>query len=812
MGGQVGIVVVSHSRALAEAALALALDMVAQDPPPIALAAGTDDGGFGTDAVRVAAAIEEVDAGAGVVVLTDLGSAVLSAEMALEFLPDPDLPVKIVPAPFVEGLLAAVVRAAGGANLAEVAAEAAGALSGKIDQLGAENDSASLEAATEPVAAKVSREVRIVNPAGLHARPAGVVAGAAAQFDAEVRIALPGKAAVPAVSALGLAGLGTRAGDTVTLSASGPDAAAVVAALAELIESGFGEAESAQPMTGAKPRGARVTATGTPIGVSPGRVLGPVLRMADPLPTPDLTRRIPEDERERAVAQLTAAVEHVAAGLRERASRATGEVAAVLEATAMLASDPLVLESATAAVREKGLTAEAATVESFDAVASHFQTIGGLQAERVTDLTDIRNRIVATLMGAKLPGIPQSERPFVLVADDLAPADTAELDPATCLAIVSAEGGPTSHTAILARSLEIPAVVAAPIARELHDGDVVLVDGTSGEIVRDPAPELAATARTTPLRLTEHAPFAGLGATADGAHVSILANVGGPQDVAAAVERGAEGVGLFRTEFCFLGRSEAPGRDEQVAAYRRVLEGFPGQRVVIRTLDAGSDKPLPFLTPGHEENPALGVRGYRTAAQHPDVLQLQLEAIAEAATAVPGSEPWVMAPMIATVTEAEAFASAGRAAGHTRVGVMVETPSAALMAEELFAHVDFVSLGTNDLTQYTMAADRLSGALAEFGDLWQPAVLRLIETCVAGSNGKPVGVCGEAAADPLLARVLVGIGVTSLSMSARAVPVVGEAVASGTLDRYEEAAAAALAAATAAEARAAAATVLNVRE
>ncbi|GAB2803728.1 hypothetical protein GCM10020360_29670 [Nonlabens tegetincola] len=850
----VGIVVVSHSAQLAEAALALTREMVAGAPPRVVLAAGTSDGGFGTDAVRVADAIAEADDGQGVVVLTDLGSAVLSAEMALEFLSDPDVEVRVVPAPFVEGLLAAVVRAAGGASLAEVAAEAAGALAGKIEQLGGQpgdeggadtgagsapgehaaassaRSGASAAASVEANAA--AREVQIVNPAGLHARPAGQLAAAAAGFDATVTVTTAAGRSAVAVSALGLAGLGTRAGDTVTLTGEGPEAQAAVAALSALIAEGFGEAAAGRGAgaPGEAPRSATRTAASAapgaqPIGVSPGRVFGPVLRMPDALPEPDGSARLPEGERDAAVAALERAVAAVSAGYRARADAAetpapasrggalasSGSAPAsaeVLRATAALASDPSLIADATAAIRERGLTPEAAAWETLETVAAQFAEVGGLQAERVTDLRDIRTRVVAELTGAPLPGIPESAEPFVLVADDLAPADTAELDPARCIAILSAEGGPTSHTAILARGLGIPAVVAAPIARELVDGDIVLVDGTTGEVMRDPDATQRASATSEPAVALE--PFAGPGATADGTAVGILANVGGPADVAAAVERGADGVGLFRTEFCFLGRTEAPGFDEQVAAYRSVLEGFRGGHVVLRTLDAGSDKPLPFLTPEHEQNPALGVRGFRTARLHPDVLTLQLEAIAAAAGQVPDTAAWVMAPMIATVTEAADFASQARAAGLDTVGVMVETPAAALMSAELFAHVDFVSLGTNDLAQYTMAADRLSGPLAELGDPWQPAVLRLIAECATGAAGRPVGVCGEAAADPLLARVLVGLGVTSLSMTARAVPAVGAAIGETSLAQCRSAATAAVAATTAREARAAAAAVIAV--
>lgn len=833
----VGIVVVSHSAQLAEAAVSLALEMVAADPPRIVLAAGTADGGFGTDAVRVSKAIIEADDGGGVVVLTDLGSAVLSAEMALEFLPDADAPVRIVPAPFVEGLLAAAVRAAGGADLNEVASEASGALRGKIEQLGGADDiaprsagvaaSTIAEAGVAPVRAElptgvpaasptplfeplggqiVHRDVRIVNAAGLHARPAGQFAAAAARFDADVTVTRLGRAPVAAVSALSLAALGTRAGDTVTLAATGPDAGAAVAALAGLIESGFGEGVEGSD---GSPEGLGKENSAEAIGVSVGRVVGPVRRMPDPLPAPDLSEHLHPAERESAIARVSEGFARVTAEYQARASRASGTVADVLGATAQLAADPVLVERAGAAVRDHGLPPAAAVWEVLDAIAADFRSAGGLQAERVTDIRDIRDRVFASLIGAQLPGIPESDEPFVLVARDLAPADTAELDPQRILGIVSSDGGPTSHTAILARSLGIPAVVAAPLARELRDGDTVLVDGRTGEVVRDPSPEAAKTASLTPIASSEPKPLVGPVHTSDGTQIAVLANVGGPQDVPEAVRLGAAGVGLFRTEFCFLGRDTAPTRAEQVAAYTAVLDGFRGGHVVIRTLDAGSDKPLPFLEPAAEDNPALGVRGYRTAKLHPEILRTQLAAIAEAAAAVPDAETWVMAPMIATVPEAQAFAKLARGAGLQHIGVMVETPSAALMSAELFEFLDFVSLGTNDLAQYTMAADRLSGELAELGDPWQPAVLRLIAQCVAGAGGRSVGVCGEAAADPALARVLVGLGVTSLSMTPRALTAVGESIAAVSFEACQAAAEAALGARNSHDARRAAAGVFG---
>jgi phosphotransferase system enzyme I (PtsI) len=298
----------------------------------------------------------------------------------------------------------------------------------------------------------------------------------------------------------------------------------------------------------------------------------------------------------------------------------------------------------------------------------------------------------------------------------------------------------------------------------------------------------------------------GPGRTADGVPVELLVNIGGGRELATAAAADAEGVGLFRTEFLFLDRPEPPARAEQEEAYARVFEGFAGRKVVVRTLDAGADKPLRFVTVPDEPNPALGVRGLRTARRHPELLDEQLAAIA-AAAAHTSAEVWVMAPMVSTVEETEYFVGLAHELGLRTAGVMVEVPSLALTADRVLKHADFASIGTNDLTQYTLAADRMLGSVANFQDPWHPAVLRLVgEVGAAGAAlGKPVGICGEAAADPLLAVVLVGLGATSLSMSASALADVRASLAGFTLAQARELAAAALAADGADSARSAAA-------
>ncbi len=500
---------------------------------------------------------------------------------------------------------------------------------------------------------------------------------------------------------------------------------------------------------------------------------------------------------------VTEAFERVSRGLQAAADAAHGTVAEVLSATALMAADPALR----AGVRQR-VEAGEPPVGTLDAViggyATMFQQAGGYLADRVTDLHSVRDLVVATLLGLPAPGVPALSEPSVIVARDLAPADTAALDLDHVVAIVTEQGGPTSHTAIIAGQLGIPCVVRVAGATDLPAGSRVVVDAAAGTV--DPAPDDAAV-QSVAVRarlLTELATDTGPGATADAHPVTLLANIGTAEDAERAAATAAEGIGLFRTEVLFFGRSVAPDVDEQAETYARVLRVMGDRKVVVRTLDAGADKPLAFAPQPGEENPALGVRGYRMVRTHPELLDTQLAALARAQQAT-GVTPWVMAPMIATAGEAAQYAQRARGHGLTVVGVMVEVPAAALRAREVLGAVDFVSLGTNDLAQYTMAADRLRGELADLLDPWQPAVLGLVAaTGRAGAEtGKPVGVCGESAGDPVMALVLVGLGVTSLSMAPAALPAVRYTLRRHTLDRCRQLAEAALGAPSAVAARAA---------
>ncbi|MDN3443021.1 phosphoenolpyruvate--protein phosphotransferase [Microbacterium sp. APC 3901] len=820
----IGIVAVSHSARLAEAALELALQMVRGGGVRVLVAAGagTDADGtaiLGTDAVTVATAIDDLSADCdGVLVLMDLGSAVLSAELALE-LRTSDVPVRLTPAPFVEGLLAAVVSAAAGGSLEAVAEEASAALGAKTGQLGGPDEPASVAAPpfAPPLAPSLAeghaatRVATVRNPLGIHARPAALIAEASAGTD--VRLTrLPDGPEAAAASLSRLLMLGATQGDEVRLSATGTDAEATLDRLVALFDEGFGEGtDVASPPKEAvltrstdSPTAAAPVESGTVLsgrGVSAGRVAAQAVMLAAPLDEPDPSVTVDAGEREGEVSAIERAALAVADQLRHRTANATGEARAILDASRLLASDPELVADATALVRSEGRTAARAVWEAAVAHETGLRALGGRMAERAADIRDVRDRIIAELLDLEMPGVPEREEPFVLVAIDLAPADTAALGGGNCVALVTEQGGPTSHTAIIARSLGIPAVVGVAGATGIAPGVDVLVDGERGTVEVDPSSSRIAETKAAAVVV----PFDGAGVLADGRRIALLANVGGAAEAVTAAASKAEGVGLFRTEFCFLDRVDAPSVDEQVEAYRGVLAAFPGRRVVVRTLDAGSDKPLPFANADAEENPALGVRGLRVARRSPGLLDDQLRALALAAAAESALVE-VMAPMVATVDEARDFADRARAAGLERVGVMIETPSAALLASEMLEVVDFVSIGTNDLAQYTLAADRLLGELGDLNDPWQPAVLRLIGQ--AGAAGRrwnlPVGVCGEAAADPTLAAVLVGLGVTSLSMTPRALGRVAAALAAVTVEQCEAAAEAVSRAATADDARTAA--------
>ena len=472
---------------------------------------------------------------------------------------------------------------------------------------------------------------------------------------------------------------------------------------------------------------------------------------------------------------------------RERTAERVGEdEAAVFDAHVQFLDDPQITEGVEEEI-SNGLPAEHAVERTFDRFVEQFEGMEGRMAERADDLRDVRDRLVRVLSGGERVNLAELPEGSVVFAERLTPSDTAQLDPERVAGFVTVTGGRTSHAAIFARSLALPAVVG--VGEELNDvaeGESVVVDGTDGVVVVDPDEETReAAAEEADVEIRDD-PVS----TADGVPVEVAGNVGTKADLAPAADRGADGVGLFRTEFLFLDRESPPDEDEQYETYVEALEAFPEGRVVVRTLDVGGDKPIDYLDLPEEENPFLGERGIRRSlGPDADLFETQLRALLRAAGSERGGDLAVMLPLVSTVEEVtaarerlELFADdlerEGVEYAVPEFGVMVETPSAAFMADALTDEVDFFSIGTNDLTQYVMAAERGNERVAELGDYHQPAVLRAIRATVEATEGTDVwvGMCGEMAGDPDLTELLLGLGLDELSMSAVTVPQVKRAV------------------------------------
>jgi len=786
-GPGVGIVVVSHSRALARAALALAGEMLHGRPVRIEIAAGLDETTFGTDAVRVKEAIEKVDGPAGVVVLMDLGSAVLSAELALDLLDDPTARDRITlsSAPIVEGLVVAAVAASGGASRAEVATEARHALLGKAAHLSPPEETATDLAAGDDGPAVTAR-FTVANSHGLHARPAARLVSEVSGLDATVTLtnATTGAGPVPAGSLSRVATLGAQRGNEIEIRATGPQAQEAVEHLLALAARHFDEVAQAGP--------AVVEAvTSGPVGASPGIAIGPLRRLM--VPTVDVDesetgdpaaewRRVVE-----AVAEVRREIEH----LRTLTVREVGEnEAGIFDAHLTLLADAALL----ADVKQRiggGVGAFDAWSACLEGIEREWSELPDpYLRERAADVRGVGDQVRRALVGA---GSQQTVDEGILVARDLTPAQAAAIDASAVHGIVLASGSATSHAAILARSRGIPLVVSA--GRDLlavPEGSLLVVDGTTGEVHVDPEPELVVDYRRRAADLADRrardlALASEPAATRNGTPVTVAANLGSVADARAALAAGADEAGLIRTEFLFLGRSTAPGVAEQEQEYAAIAAALEGRRATLRTLDVGGDKPLPYLPMPVEENPFLGVRGLRLALERPALLQDQLVAIVRVARQAPTS---VMFPMVSTPAELRAARTAlDEAAGpdglpaDLRVGMMVEVPAAALKIESFLPYLDFVSIGTNDLTQYTLAAERGNAGVAALSDALDPAVLQLIDrVCEAARGRTPVAVCGEAASDAAAVPLLVGLGVRELSVGPHAVPAVKARVRELDLD------------------------------
>jgi phosphotransferase system enzyme I (PtsI) len=487
--------------------------------------------------------------------------------------------------------------------------------------------------------------------------------------------------------------------------------------------------------------------------------------------------------------RLKDATAAVVADLDRLAAGADHTTAEIFEAMKMWLEDDGLLEIAEEHLND-GSDAAGAIGEAFNAFAAMFEGDAAFE-ERIADLQDLSRRVQAHLAGINLGlDLPQTGQ-LVLVGEDFSPADTAQFTPAV-VGVVTRAGGPTSHTAIICRARSIAAVVSVTDAGSLVNGQSVLVDPVGDRVVVDGS----ITDATKPLEFAD---------TDADTIIPVRSNIGTAADAKTAAATKANGVGLFRTELLYLSASTQPSVEQQAASYAEVLAAAPAGPIVVRTIDAGSDKPVPFLNMPHEENPSLGVRGFRLIVEHRQFIADQLTSL-EVARKSTGREVWVMAPMIATVDEAAEFAGLARSIGDFKVGIMIETPAISMQVDRLSDVVDFVSIGTNDLSQYLFAADRMNPALGALLNPWQPGLIRMLAKIGTdgAAAGVSVGVCGESASDPAFAVVLAGLGITSVSASPSQVNVVSNALASVTLEQAKAVAAAALSGTDAASAKAAA--------
>ncbi|SAK92171.1 phosphoenolpyruvate--protein phosphotransferase [Caballeronia calidae] len=662
----------------------------------------------------------------------------------------------------------------------------------------------------------LSDEVELPNPQGLHARPAAVFAAEAKKYKSDIRVVRGGDSA-NAKSVVALMALATKFGDKLRVEAAGPDAGEAAAALARLLASGSGEKPGDAPAPAAVvPEAAAPKRTApadanefTGVSASPGLAVGKIVQFRQEVIDVAEAGESPQRERARLDAARHEARQQIEA---LKAKLTDPSKAQILDAHLELLDDPDLNDAAIAGISD-GKSAGFAWRGAFETQASALDKVdNALLRERAGDIRDVGRRVLALLAGVKQAHIDVPGE-SILIAEELSPSDTASLDRSKVLGFCTTTGGATSHVAILARSLGIPAICGIDEdALQLPDGTLVVLDGSHGSLRRNPSAEDLAKARErierqTKKREEEKVAASKRALTADGHRVEVVANIRNAQEARDAVAAGAEGVGLLRSEFLFDNRDTAPSEDEQAAEYCAVAEALGRERpLVVRTLDVGGDKPLSYMPLAKEDNPFLGLRGVRVSLDRPDIFRVQLRAILRAASI---GNLHIMFPMVAAIEEVRAARQilqeeAGDRIGSVKIGVMIEVPSAALIAEPLAREVDFFSIGTNDLTQYTVAMDRGHPKLAKQADALHPAVLRLIGMTVDGAHkhGKWVGVCGGIASDAMAVPVLVGLGIDELSVSVPAVGSIKAQLARLTMDEARKLAAQVITLGTAAEVRA----------
>ncbi len=664
----------------------------------------------------------------------------------------------------------------------------------------------------------------IENATGLHARPAKVFVQTAKRFKSDIRVHY-GSKKVNAKSLIALLALGVKRGGSIQVELNGEDEALAAEALQAAVSDGLGEGDHPHaPAAPAKPVETRqVESNGQAAGeevpgelrglaAAPGLAIGPVFQMKPTTISISDNFDGVEVEQARLEAALAQGQEQLT-DLRKQLAAQAPEEAAIFDVHHELLTDEEMLDAMRENIKAQQNAAQAwqATIQERAGIMASLDD--PLLAARAADIRDVGNRILKLLVGEDaIHDVQWPSHPVVVIAQDLTPSDTALLNPEKVLGFATAVGGPTAHSAIIARALGLPAVVSVgPGLLEVADGTAVILNGSNGTILVDPdaaaqeqAKKSQATARQKKKEADAQADAPAI--TLDNHRIEIAANIGGVSDAQAAHQSGAEAVGLLRTEFLFLDRATPPSEEEQFEVYRQIAVAMSGKPVIIRTLDIGGDKPLPYVQVPPEDNPFLGERGIRLCLARPELLREQLRAILRAAEFGPLR---IMFPMVADMSEwraAKAMVEEIRvemSAPKVPLGIMIEIPAAALMADRFAEEVDFFSIGTNDLTQYTLAMDRMHPTLASKSDGLHPAVLRLIDMTVRAANaaGKWAGVCGELGADPQAVPILLGLGVAELSVSTPALTLVKAQIRTLNYAAAQALAAQALRCATAGEVR-----------
>ena len=805
----IGIVIVSHSEKLAEGVLELAAQMT-QGKVAMEATGGIDDpdNPIGTDPMKVMMAIESVamQADDGVLVMMDLGSALMSAETALDFLPDEvKAKVMLCSAPIVEGTMAAAVQASVGASLQEAIAEASTAINVKIQQLapitGESINTTDCAQEDIPAGEELSTDLLVINKMGLHARPAANLVSTAGKFKSSVVIR-KGVDSASAKSINQVALLSVKNGDTITVAVSGADAQEALEALIKLHKDNFGERDEdvAELVEDVKP--VVQAGDGNIVGApgSGGYAVGTAYVHQASLP--EVERKNISDvetELDKLDLAISTALSDIKTLQRETEKTSGKANAAIFEVHAMIISDKDMRDKAADMISEQQVNADFAWFEVMNKIAADYRNLDDAYMQaRAADVMDCGGRVLRILAGEEEQGICL-ENEAIIVAHDLSPSDVAGLDLEKVLGVVTEIGGVTSHAAILSRSMGIPAVIGAGKSiQQIKNGTLIALNGFEGVIWPEPEQSVADDmVEKRALWLAEREEAKAKGATPartlDGTDIMVMGNIGVPADALRVLEYGAEGVGLFRTEFLFQDRPQAPTEDEQFDAYVEAARAMQGNPVIIRTLDIGGDKPVKYLDTPEEDNPFLGERGVRFCMARPELFRTQLRALLRAASE---ENIWIMYPMISDIDELssvlefqnqarEGLVSEGvNIAEKIKTGIMIEVPAAVAVADKLAEKCDFFSIGTNDLTQYVMAADRGNSSVSKLCDNLNPAVLRMVAmTCDAAKKaGIEVGMCGELAGNSKASALLLGLGLDELSMNGPAIPDVKEAIRSVNMD------------------------------